>query len=446
MNLKEAIRIFGLNPNRTYTEEEIKKIYRELVKKYHPDNFKEGTKEQKEAEEKFKKINNAYNDHLKNGYLKGIAYDGSDSFSRRNRHNAPDLEKAKKEYIDLIDEAIKAYVFDGTDYVFLLNYFKEPDTVIDIVNKFRKELNSLKEEIKKAPSYMAVFTMSLAISKIKVDLLYNIENEYYKQNNIPKKFQKIIEEMNLRRNLELLSSQKMEYESYLENGFLNIVIKYKSKLEYKDIKTKMLELVNEKVQKFKAEYREYMDFHQTYEEAKKEVETELESLYKRYINNLKEYNKALEESKDETTRNQILALKDKLFNSAFIDKLYSIIYQKDSLKSYEKLLYTSTDLLIRIDNEKKTLNPKIKEDMVKTMILDKFSDLMCKLVTKTVSVKYENDLPIEEVASILEKLYNGPLDYNLIVETSILITFILKNNKEDYNEILNEPELKKVLK
>ena len=53
----EALSKLGLNINAT--EEDIKKAYRSLVKKYHPDQFPEGSLEQKQAEEKMKEINAA---------------------------------------------------------------------------------------------------------------------------------------------------------------------------------------------------------------------------------------------------------------------------------------------------------------------------------------------------------------------------------------------------
>ena len=50
-----------LEINKTATEEEIKKAYRKLAMKYHPDKFANSSEEEKKkAEEKFKEINEAY--------------------------------------------------------------------------------------------------------------------------------------------------------------------------------------------------------------------------------------------------------------------------------------------------------------------------------------------------------------------------------------------------
>lgn len=56
MNLKNYYKILGVEKNAS--PEEIKKMYRKLVMKYHPDRANENNK--KEAEEKFKEISEAY--------------------------------------------------------------------------------------------------------------------------------------------------------------------------------------------------------------------------------------------------------------------------------------------------------------------------------------------------------------------------------------------------
>lgn len=57
--------ILGVNKN--ITKDELKKAYRELVKKYHPDKFENSSKKEKEkAENKMKEINEAYDYLMKN--------------------------------------------------------------------------------------------------------------------------------------------------------------------------------------------------------------------------------------------------------------------------------------------------------------------------------------------------------------------------------------------
>ena len=56
MNLDKALQILGLTRN--FTEQELKKAYRTLITKYHPDKFEtKSEREKKEAEERSKEIN-----------------------------------------------------------------------------------------------------------------------------------------------------------------------------------------------------------------------------------------------------------------------------------------------------------------------------------------------------------------------------------------------------
>lgn len=71
--------VLGVSTNAT--DEEIKKAYRALVKKYHPDQYK-GTAFEAEANEKLKEINEAY-DMLKNGGTAHGSYYGQSGGSGR---------------------------------------------------------------------------------------------------------------------------------------------------------------------------------------------------------------------------------------------------------------------------------------------------------------------------------------------------------------------------
>ena len=57
--MKNSYEILGIDRN--VTDEEVKKAYKRLAKKYHPDNFATASEnKKKQAEEKMKEINTAY--------------------------------------------------------------------------------------------------------------------------------------------------------------------------------------------------------------------------------------------------------------------------------------------------------------------------------------------------------------------------------------------------
>ena len=72
--------VLGLNPNAT--EEDIKKAYRKLSKKYHPDLNPENPN----AEDMFKKVSEAYN-HLTN--VKKHTHNNNDFFNSFQRRRKP---------------------------------------------------------------------------------------------------------------------------------------------------------------------------------------------------------------------------------------------------------------------------------------------------------------------------------------------------------------------
>ncbi|MBE6610286.1 MAG: molecular chaperone DnaJ [Ruminococcaceae bacterium] len=87
-----------LGISRYSTEEDIKKAYRELAKKYHPDNFSDDSM-RRLAEEKMKEINEAYNTVMRgaqNAYSSGgSSYAASEFILIRqmiNEHNFSEAE------------------------------------------------------------------------------------------------------------------------------------------------------------------------------------------------------------------------------------------------------------------------------------------------------------------------------------------------------------------
>ncbi|HHW30103.1 MAG TPA: J domain-containing protein [Clostridiaceae bacterium] len=79
--MKNPYEVLGVREGAS--EEEIKKAYRELVKKYHPDQYR-GNPLEKLAEEKLREINEAYDYLAKNGFSRAGRYTGNSSDTRKN--------------------------------------------------------------------------------------------------------------------------------------------------------------------------------------------------------------------------------------------------------------------------------------------------------------------------------------------------------------------------
>lgn len=82
MKLRNPYEVLGIKEGAS--EEEIKKAYRELVKQYHPDQYRDNPLS-KLAEEKLREVNEAYDYLMKSGQAKRSNAYGSNSWSSREQ-------------------------------------------------------------------------------------------------------------------------------------------------------------------------------------------------------------------------------------------------------------------------------------------------------------------------------------------------------------------------
>lgn len=121
MTMKNPYEVLGVRQGAS--EEEIKKAYRELVKKYHPDQYRDNPLEPL-AEEKLKEINEAYNYLVKNknngaaGYYEDDSSNGyssgSDEFSQVRAYiNSGSIAQAEQLLNSIQDKSAEWYYLNG---------------------------------------------------------------------------------------------------------------------------------------------------------------------------------------------------------------------------------------------------------------------------------------------------------------------------------------------
>lgn len=92
--MKNPYEVLGVRQGAT--EEEIKKAYRELVKKYHPDQYRDNPLSSL-AEEKLKEINEAYDSLVKNKNNGSYSYesDSSDTYSSGDSYGSGSFSQVR---------------------------------------------------------------------------------------------------------------------------------------------------------------------------------------------------------------------------------------------------------------------------------------------------------------------------------------------------------------
>ena len=247
MNLEKALSILGLS--RTYTEEDLKRTYRKLIAKYHPDLYESKSENEKKfAEEKTKDINTAK--ELLEKRLKDKTSTNFRSTTRSNYKTSSnaanqryqtytymsELRKRKmelrKEIVDILDEINN--IADNNDE--LLKHIKNQlqtslglfKNIIDIVNSV-SELSDMQSKI---------------YTKI-INILNNYAKDYCKKHNITvdintlenkslKKLQEQLEELRKKKEEETRNIKILEEEFYKYTLFTGFSILEKVIIDFKD--------------------------------------------------------------------------------------------------------------------------------------------------------------------------------------------------------------------
>ena len=153
--MKDPYEVLGVSRNAS--EEEIKKAYRELAKKYHPDNYANSPLADLAAE-KMKEINEAYDTVLKNAQSGGTYDTGSsggsfDFIEIRNLINARNFYEADVRLNSVPSERrnaewhyLKGCVFVGRGWYFEASKFFETACKMDPENaEYRNAYNGINQ-------------------------------------------------------------------------------------------------------------------------------------------------------------------------------------------------------------------------------------------------------------------------------------------------------------
>lgn len=315
MNLSKALQILGLTKD--FTEEELKKQYRKLMSKYHPDRFDTKSEEiKKQAEEKAKEIN-AAREYLTK-YLKDnpaqAAFNNTYNYKsqKTNSYSTIDIEKQKeglKSEIKRMKNELYEVAKKSKDELL-------KNTSCDIIY-FISKLERFLEDISTLNTYNVL--KKTYYSKIYL-LLIKFQNEYCKKYNITIK-NRVLERYSLKILYAQLEQIRKEQKVFTVEEILDEELaKYVCYPGYTDIK----ELID--VIKYKLIYKN--------SNVRDSNETIIDEFNKRVLNEFNEYYKRLK------TLNEFTALN--LTNPALVSLVLEL---KQNIGNPEKFKYYEIKLI-----------------------------------------------------------------------------------------------------
>lgn len=360
MNLDKALQILGLTRN--FTEQELKKAYRTLITKYHPDRYEtKSQREKKEAEEKTKEINVAkefLEKHLK----------GNTSNQRTNtyKNNSSIDLIIKKEQLKNIINNMKNELATITNILF-------NDILKNARDKILAKLNTELTYIDSIYSILLFQAFEASHYTNIAKILEEFEKDYCKKYNISLGNKKL-ERYSLKKLYEELEQLKREQNAFSVEEILDKELnKYVYYAGYTVIKD-LIENIKQNIIKKNSIVRESRD--KIENEFNEKVLEEFKAYYKRL--------QVLEEYKSQNITNSRL--------KKIIQALEANIAKPETFKYFEtQLINALADILIEniveepviYNNSEKTNNIK-KEEYIKNkeLINNKYYQKIRKKLNK----------------------------------------------------------------
>ena len=397
MNYQEALSLLGLRSG--FNEEQLKKAYRKLMKKYHPDLYENKSQAEKsKAEELSKKINEAYNVLLKslNGTNKSSNYTYYDF----------NLENKKAEFIKYFKDILKS-----------VNQ--------EIPFKFRKQEKD-------------IITVAL----------YNI-NRVKSMQELQNAFSQAKSDLN-QNNLSLFNYYLASYMPHCQKFFLQlnlIITAYKKTLNYQDSISdtyrhfkKMQEEIEKTIKYYQKIYREQIE---------KRVSAILEMVLKSNSNftsklsknDLSLLKKALNEEKEEIISSLLSVAEQNRSNSieSELEHEYSNVYSELEaiIKKYKTIFETNQSKVLELINSYKNSDEKLKiklSEVTKLLLENLLSDNFDSMYNKAIkSILLENKLDFSKIKkSLLAKFSKviANIDTNNKYHISLLTAEFVEINQK----------------
>ena len=397
MNYQEALLLLGLRS--CFNEEQLKKAYRKLMKKYHPDLYENKSQAEKsKAEELAKKINEAYNVLLKslNGTNKSSNYTYYDF----------NLENKKAEFIKYFKDILKS-----VNQEIPFKFRKQEKDIITVALYNINKARSMQE-------------LQNAFSQAKADLNQN--------------------------NVSLFNYYLASYMPHCQKFFLQlnlIITAYKKTLNYQDGVSdayrhfkKMQEEIEKTIKYYQKIYREQIE---------KRVSAILEMVLNSnssFINKLSKNDlsllkKALNEEKEEIISSLLCIAEQNCSNSieSELEYEYSNVYAELEaiIKKYKTIFEINQSKVLELINSYKNSDEKLKiklSEVTKLLLENLLSDNFDSMYNKAVkSILLENKLDFSKIKkSLLAKFSKviANIDTNNKYHISLLTAEFVEINQK----------------